>query len=637
MSYLPQGIILSIDLFIVCVSFSVSYFISMYLADYPCRWDSYTIKMLLCVIASAVFFYVFKTYSRVIRYSSFRDAIRIFASLFLANIILLGANHIINKQWGNLYMPNVGLFINFTMAFTAVFSTKMIIRLLFDSAKINNSGQYKTMRAYIYDVTPYSVDLVRMMNHSDALKYKPIGFVSPEATIVRKHISNLPVYHIKEIFENRKLLSRFEAIIIDPSAVDANQKQFILSKCAKYKKELLSTPPFEYYNNEQLRLKTLKKVKIEDLLQRGQIEINIQSIKKNLENKTLMITGGAGSIGSEIVRQVCHFKIKQLLICDIAESPLHEIDMEIKDHYDNINSKATIADIKNYELMKQVFEIYKPDVIYHAAAYKHVPLMEEYPCEAILTNVLGTKNIADLAAEYNVESFVMISTDKAVNPSNIMGASKRIAEIYVQSLSKELRKEKGEKAPRFIVTRFGNVLDSNGSVIPRFKKQIENGGPLTVTHSDIFRYFMTISEACRLVLEAGNFGKGGEIFVFDMGEPVKIKDMAELMIRLSGFEPGKDINITYTGLRPGEKLYEELLYDKETTISTNNPKIMIGFEKEYDYEKIKISLDKLLEAAQRYKIDEVVKLMKYIAPEFISQNSKYSKYDHPESEISLQN
>jgi FlaA1/EpsC-like NDP-sugar epimerase len=501
----------------------------------------------------------------------------------------------------------------------------MIIRLLFDYAKISDSGRNKTIKVLAYGVNSSNIDLVRLINHSDTLRYKGIGFIATEENIANKRIANMPVHHIEDVFQNEKIRSQFHAIVINPKEIERQEKQWILEQCVKYKKDLLSTPPLEDWSSNQFKFKNLRKIKIEDLLQRIPIEIDIESIAKNLKCKTLMITGAAGSIGSEIVRQVSKFDVGFLLICDIAESPLHEISMELKDKYPHIKYKSVVANIRDYDVMKHLFEIYQPDLIYHAAAYKHVPLMEEHPCEAILTNVLGTKVIADLAVEFNVEVFVMISTDKAVNPSNVMGASKRIAEIYVQSLFKKLEKE--NKTTRFITTRFGNVLGSNGSVIPRFEQQINDGGPVTVTHRDIYRYFMTIPEACRLVLEAGNFGKGGEVFVFEMGEPVKIKDMAEKMIRLAGFRPYEDIDIIYTGLRPGEKLCEELLYNDETVEQTHNPKIKIGTVKEYDYEEVKISIISLLETAKTCQSYDVVRRMKKIIPEFISQNSEYLELD----------
>jgi FlaA1/EpsC-like NDP-sugar epimerase len=624
--FLPKWIIFGLDISIVFISFTISYLACLNLIKISYNLEAYLINALLCIVITGLFFFIFKTYEGIIRYAGFRDALRIYLSLLCANILLCLINilfKVINVHF--FMMPDTGFFINFILTFTFVFFCKMIIRLLFDYIKTTDSGKNKSVRVLAYGVDTSIIEFVRFINHSDALKYKGIGFISTESNTANKRIANMPVYHIENVFQDRKVLSQFQGIVINPKEIDRKEKQMLLEQCVKCKKDLLSSPPMEDWSGDLQKLKNLKKVKIEDLLQRIPIEIDIESIAKNLKCKTLMITGAAGSIGSEIVRQVSKFDVGFLLICDVAESPLHEIGLELHDKYPHIKYKSIIANVRDYDLMRQIFEAYKPNLVYHAAAYKHVPLMEDHPCEAILTNVLGTKVIADLAVEYNTEVFIMISTDKAVNPSNVMGASKRIAEIYVQSLSKKLKEEK--TAPRFITTRFGNVLGSNGSVIPRFEKQIKEGGPITVTHPDIFRYFMTISEACRLVLEAGNFGEGSEVFVFDMGEPVKIADMAEKMIRLAGLIPGSDIKIVYTGLRPGEKLCEELLYDEETVKPTHNPKIKIGSVKEYDYEEVKDAILELLEVAKAYQSYEVVKQMKKIIPEFISQYSEYQELD----------
>jgi FlaA1/EpsC-like NDP-sugar epimerase len=399
----------------------------------------------------------------------------------------------------------------------------------------------------------------------------------------------------------------------------------IADKCIENKIDLLSAPSISDWKKN---FKGLKKVNIEDLLGRVPIQIDIESIGTNLKGKVVLITGAAGSIGSEIVRQISQFELKLLLVCDFAESPLHELTLELQDCFPDISFVPILADVRDYDRMKLVFDAYTPNYVYHAAAYKHVPLMETHPCEAVLTNVLGSRNIVDLSVLYGAEAFVMVSTDKAVNPTNVMGASKRVAEIYVQSLSKKIKDQAaGSTYTRIITTRFGNVLGSNGSVIPRFEEQIKKGGPVTVTHPDIIRYFMTIPEACRLVLEAGNLGEGGEIFVFDMGDSIKIKDMAEKMIRLSGLVLDKDIKIKYTGLRPGEKLHEELLYDNESMKPTHNPKIRIGIVNEYDYEEVLSRLTRLIEMAHSFHPTEVVKSMKEIVPEFISQNSEYEKLD----------
>ncbi|GHT04334.1 capsular polysaccharide biosynthesis protein [Bacteroidia bacterium] len=505
----------------------------------------------------------------------------------------------------------------------------MTVRLLFDRVNSNVSTYRTSIPVLIYGVEQENVDLAHLLNHMPTVKYDVVGFLSTESDAINKRISNKPIYSVEKTFDNEKVRNQFQAIVIEPRRIERSEKQRIANYCNKYKKEILSSPPIEDWSNDKLQVSELKKVKVEELLQRIPINIDTESIAENLKGKTVLITGAAGSIGSEIVRQVSKFDVGLLVLCDVAESPLHEISLEMSDKYPSVKYKAVLCNVRDYALMRSVFEKYKPDMVYHAAAYKHVPLMEEHPCEAILTNVLGTKNIADLAVEYNAEAFVMISTDKAVNPSNVMGASKRIAEMYIQSLSKHLKEEKGDRATRFITTRFGNVLGSNGSVIPRFEQQIRAGGPITVTHPEITRYFMTITEACRLVLDAGNFGKGGEIFVFDMGDKVKIKDMAEEMIRLSGLEPYIDINIVFSGLRPGEKLYEELLYDAETLIPTHNRKIRIGEVQECDCARLRDSLTLLEKFANERSTTEVVKVMKDIVPEFISMNSQYANLDKP--------
>ena len=428
-----------------------------------------------------------------------------------------------------------------------------------------------------------------------------------------------------------ELNSKYEIdnLIISGINLSKNRKQEIIDKCLNNNITVQSVPPVEKWINGELSFNQIKTVKIEDLIERDVIELDIDAIGQQLNGKVVMVTGAAGSIGSEIVNQLCKFKIKKIIAVDSSEESLYQLDSRISENLQNVNRKnieIVVADITNLERMKGLFERFQPEMVYHAAAYKHVPLMENNPSEAIKTNVKGTMTIANLSVEFGVDKFVMVSTDKAVNPTNVMGASKRIAEIYVQSLSNSIKQNNTSKT-KFITTRFGNVLGSSGSVIPRFRKQIEAGGPITVTHPEITRYFMTIPEACQLVLEAGYMGNGGEIYVFDMGKSVKIIDLAKKMIRLSGFTLGKDIQIVYTGLRPGEKIYEELLNDQENTVPTHHSKIMIGKVRNYDFNMVKNSIDELLELYNFQNQTAIVAKMKEIVPEFISKNSPFEHLD----------
>ncbi|MDR0799696.1 MAG: polysaccharide biosynthesis protein [Dysgonamonadaceae bacterium] len=621
--YLPKRLIFLIDLLMVTLAFSISYWICYDLLHVKIAIDVFLFKLALCLSVTGFFFFIFKTYSGILRYSSFMDALRIFAALFLANTVLIGINKLLSIYYSHSILSWEGFFINFELAFSMIFFSRMVVKLLFDFARTSYSKKQESIPLLIYGTKPSNVGLAKLMINDEHLPYRIVGFISQDWDVANKHLINQPVYYRDTLFKDLSSVNA-KAILINPEELERSEKQMIADKCLQYKIDLLSAPSIEAWKGNR---QELKKVRIEDLLGRIPIQIDLESIEKNLNGKTVLITGAAGSIGSEIVRQVCRFEVGVLLICDIAESPLHELSLEIKDKFPMIRFVPIVGNVTNYDQMKLMFECYKPHYIYHAAAYKHVPLMEAHPCEAVMTNVLGSRNIVDLALFYHAEAFVMISTDKAVNPTNVMGASKRIAEIYVQSLSK-YKTNDASCTTRIITTRFGNVLGSNGSVIPRFENQIKQGGPVTVTHPDIIRYFMTIPEACRLVLEAGNFGKGGEVFIFDMGESVKIKDLAEKMVRLSGLQPYKDIEIKFTGLRPGEKLHEELLYDKENVKPTHNRKIKIGSVREYDYQQVVVQLDQLIETARTCDKIEVVRLMKQIVPEYISQNSEYEKLDH---------
>ena len=466
---------------------------------------------------------------------------------------------------------------------------------------------------------------------SDKLLYKVCGFLRfGDHTCLR--VGKYRIYSIKKQVDFNHLVNRknIKAVLFTDYHLVKEESERLVRYCEKKKVRMLMLPSVDELKKGKVNFRNLPEVHIEDLLGREEICINMTEIATSLKGKVVLVTGAAGSIGSELCRQLCTFNLKQLILFDSAETPMHNIRLELEEKFPQVEFAAVMGDIRMIDRVESLFLRFQPQYVFHAAAYKHVPLMEENPCEAVHTNVYGTRNVADMAVKYNVDKFIMISTDKAVNPTNVMGASKRLAEIYVQSLSIAISKGLHPGKTRFITTRFGNVLGSNGSVIPRFREQLAKGGPLTVTHPDIIRYFMTIPEACRLVLEAAFMGKGNEIFVFDMGTPVKIADLARRMIELAGLVPGEDIEIQYTGLRPGEKLYEELLATKENVLPTNNAKIYRAQVREYDYNDICSVMSPLIALA--IKVDKMgtVQMMKGIVPEFKSKNSEYEVLDKVE-------
>ncbi len=627
--YLPRWIVLLIDTGIVMFSFTVAYLLCYQLLEATVLTGPFLLKLAICAIVSVFFVLFFKTYSGIIRFSSFMDVLRVLLSVGCTNIVLVGVNGFIDTFFQREIFPYLGFFLNFILSFLLMFLFRMFVRLTYDYFRNTKMTEAKNIPLLIYDVTDASVSLANMMKSNPTSPYRVVGFITSDGRAVDKMIMGSPVYSDRIQYSKVFKKTGARTLLINPMELERSVKQELSDFCLANKIQMISPPPVSDWKGGAPRLDKMKNIQIEDLLGRVPIQINVDAIGAGLHDKCILVTGAAGSIGSEIVRQIGRFTPKLLLLCDVAESPLHYLQLELEERFPNLNFLPVISDVRNYDRMERLFKAYQPDYIYHAAAYKHVPLMESHPAESVTTNVMGTKNVADLAVKYDAEVFVMISTDKAVNPTNVMGASKRIAEIYVQSLFQHLHRDKdmGNRSMKIITTRFGNVLGSNGSVIPRFKGQIEKGGPVTVTHPDIIRFFMTIPEACRLVLEAGNMGKGGEIFVFDMGDPVKISDLAERMIRLAGYIPYKDIEITYTGLRPGEKLYEEVLAKEETTQPTHNRKIKIGNVREYDYNFVCNQLMELLSAAMNYDDDNVVRTMKILVPEYVSTNSVYEYLD----------
>ena len=476
-----------------------------------------------------------------------------------------------------------------------------------------------------------SMTILNEKSMLDKLMYRMGGFLTMGSNRSLRS-GKYKIYSIDSQKAFNHLVNRQEikAILFPDYQAVKEESERLVRYCEKKKVRMLVLPSIDELKGGKVHLRNLQEVRIEDLLGRDEIDINMTEIAESLKDKAVMVTGAAGSIGSELCRQLCLFNIKHLVLFDSAETPMHNIRLELEEKYPNVHITPVMGDVRMIDRVESVFRRFHPQIVFHAAAYKHVPLMEENPCEAVCTNVLGTQNMASIAVEYDVEKFIMISTDKAVNPTNVMGASKRLAEIYVQSLSIAISRGLHSGKTRFITTRFGNVLGSNGSVIPRFREQLAKGGPLTVTHPDIIRYFMTIPEACRLVLEAAFMGKGNEVFVFDMGQPVKIADLAYRMIELAGLTPGEDIEISYTGLRPGEKLYEELLSNKENTIPTPNKKILRAKVREYDYNDIATLIVNLKKVATMVDKLETVRMMKMVVPEFKSRNSEYELLDKDE-------
>lgn len=577
----------------------------------------------LYTVFNLFYFWWFKTYSGIIRHSSFIDAIKIFfAELFVfISLIILNTFHGFFKNQ-QLFL-NSALLVNIVLSFSFLFFYRVIVKQVFE-VFIKDSQGGNLINALVYGADANAISVSNALNSEIPSRFKLLGFIDKYNIHDSKRILNLPILSqrkkVSVIMRNMKA----DALIIADKGLTKEEKIALVDDCLENNYKVYTVPIISDWENQKEISKKIKNFQIEDLLDRKPIVLDNQMISSQIKGKVVLITGAAGSIGSEIVRQLIDFCPKTIIVLDQAETPLHELTLELQNK--SITIIPVIADIRDKNSLERLFELYNPDIVYHAAAYKHVPLMEDNPSQAIFVNVEGTRNVADLSVQYGVERFVMVSTDKAVNPSNVMGASKRIAEKYVQSLYfNELRKN--NTATKFITTRFGNVLGSNGSVVPLFTKQINEGGPVTITHKEIIRYFMTISEACQLVLEAGAMGNGGEIFIFDMGKPVKIYDLAVKMIRLAGFVPNSDIKIKEVGLRPGEKLFEELLNDTSKTLPTHHDKIMIAQEQIDDYNFVNDSIEKIVDHAKEYKHHSLVNLMKQLVPEFKSLNSIFEILD----------
>ena len=632
-SYLPRWGVLLLDLLIVLISFTISKVIGTNLLKYDIFNSLLPIwgQVLVLIATQTLFCWAFHTYSGILRFSTFIDIIKISLSVVSTGVLLIATNLII--RYGTVYTSTpyltTTLLIYIFVATCLLVSWRIIIKTVFEYISQHNRSVKKV---FIYGTQSAGLSIAKMLKSNMDSPYRPMGFISHATQKGEHSLLGLKVYPMDESLIFILKAKDIKDVIVSPIVMKKINPLKDLAIFLENNINVLVTPYFSDFSKEDAEDITVQKIgriesiKVEDLLERPVINLNDANIRAALEKRTVLITGAAGSIGSELVRQVAIRKPSGIILVDIAESPLHDLTLDLRAQFPNIRFMQIISDVRETTMIEPIFKEYHPDIVFHAAAYKHVPLMEEFPAQAVLANVLGTKNMADLAVKYNVKRFVMVSTDKAVNPTNVMGASKRIAEIYVQSL---FLKEKQDETSctKFITTRFGNVLGSNGSVVPYFKKQIALGGPVTVTHPDIIRYFMTIPEASSLVLEAATLGEGGEIFVFDMGQPVKIADLARNMIRLAGFIPGKDIEINYTGLRPGEKLYEELLNQKELTIPTSNEKILVAKVREYNYDIVAEQINQLIAIAQTGKVFPTVQQMKVLVPEFKSKNSPYEQLD----------
>lgn len=574
----------------------------------------------LTVIVINVFvFYFLKTYAGIVRYTSAQDSVKILGAVLLSAFLIFVVNTIVVTLKGSTMIRFTTLVIFTLFSFLIMTAYRMLAKavfLYFKTAKLDRR------RIIIYGAGEAGLVTKRTFDHDPTTNKKIIAFVDDDERKIGKTVNGIIIRPAKDLEDiiNQKLV---DEIIFASYSIPVDRKNQIVDLCLEQKVRVLNIPSPEVWTKPNISPKLIHKINIEDLLDRKPIRMDMEGIGVELKGKRVLVSGAAGSIGSEIVRQLMKFETALIIMLDQSETALHNLSLEMEEHKSPKHVHAFIGDVKDAGRMAFLFDHFKPEYVYHAAAYKHVPLMEDNPAESVKTNILGTKTMADLAVKHKVEKFVMISTDKAVNPTNIMGACKRIAEIYVQSLNNTAL----AAGTRFITTRFGNVLGSNGSVIPRFKQQIERGGPITVTHPDITRYFMTIPEACQLVLEAGFMGKGGEIFIFDMGKSVKIVDLAKRMIQLAGMEPNKEIKISYSGLRPGEKLFEELLNDKENTMTTHHEKIMIGKVREYVFAEVETQVKSLVADAIVNDNRKVVLQMKKIVPEFKSKNSKFEELD----------
>lgn len=626
--YFNYWVVLLIDTFVSAAATLISVLGISYLTETVVPSSVLMLTVAVAVVVSLVAFFTMRTYKIIIRYSTLKEVGRFVVACLIKELLLLvylGLMVRIVPDFGKHAIFYASIDVALTLVTLVVLRVMMLVA--YDALKSRLAANRRVKKMLIYGVGDKSVAMILRLQNSP--HYRIMGCLTYGAKLRSYRVGDQQVYYFEDCDDLQQVTNRLsiDGVIFPTSDCAQAEKDRLIRYCESLGVKVLVTPPVDEVVDGKIMRQLIREVKIEDLLGRAEININMAEIVAALRGKTVLVTGAAGSIGSELCRQIATFDVQRLILFDSAETPMHNIRLELEARFPDLEFVPVVGDVRVRERVEMVYRVYRPAVVFHAAAYKHVPLMEENPCEAVLANVVGTRNVADLAVKYDAQKMVMVSTDKAVNPTNIMGASKRLAEIYIQSLGLAIAKGEVKGSTRFVTTRFGNVLGSNGSVIPRFREQIEKGGPVTVTHPEIIRYFMTIPEACRLVMEAATLGNGNEIFVFEMGEPVKIADLARRMIELAGLKVGEDIEIEYTGLRPGEKLYEEVLSTKENTLPTTNKKIHVAKVRQYDYNAVAEQITALGGFAAEVDIPATVRLMKRIVPEYKSQNSRFEQYD----------